>query len=846
MDHPSAHWRIELCANQLCPQEHASEPAFLAPAIKRLLSMKPTVNDLASAVAALYGKPRPSPDQLLKRMLDMAQPHMAGARPLSYAQLLAGCVAAGWRPDDRWLAEHHAAAAKALRAPGAADADVLLQLLSALSAPKLAPQASSDHIYLAAREELVLEMAQRLLQEPAVRTLAAKPDLLVDAVRQVVVQGARPSEHWTQQLIALMQGLIPQLNPKGLATAAESLALLGAAPPASFLTALLAQAGKYDMASYDQAELGLLLGGVHRLKVGALSAKAQEVWGRAHAAFLPHCLAVLPTYPPAQASMVAGSVVAFQLAQPAGGLQAGQAPWLSGLLGALPQCRACGALPPPALLVDLLRLGSRVLGGREDGGIASAGSWIPDASTLTSQLLEYVQQSLSDLAASEVYTASADWPLLLRAATDAGLRLETPILQQYSASLIQPLYDMVKGGEVSREQLSSAIDALTEAIASALLPALPWVPEGSAGALLLRVLEAPALLRACSARQLALLCTYATQSGLGTQRMWERVGEEVGVRVTDLLLAGGSALDFFAVQYGLKVAGDSVAAGVQREQQGWDVGLELGLQQLQGLSSSSGEPTVPPLQALHVLWVAHRLGCLPQVAPGVWAAAHAATDDQLRLLLPYQLAQLVELRAAAAAEGLQLPPAPEGYTARVLHALLQRPNPGSGTGATSANDTQLVQGIAAVRALAYLPGQELEEGWEALVSAARLVFERPDCKYDCSASRVTGLSAADVAAWACSVERLWRTPDGSVIRVLSVQQLRGLVKVLAAPAAASEASAKAMGKHVDSWLLGDPGTIKVRCAGPSPALLLTRAIQAHASPLPWIQCQVVMNNAHFS
>ncbi len=794
--------------------------------------MKPTANDLASAVAALYGKPRLDPDlALLKRMLDMAQLQIAGARPLSYAQLLSGCVAAGWRPDERWLAEHHAAAAKALRAPGAADADVLLQLLSALSAPQLAPRAGSDGAYMAARDALLCEVAQRLLLEPAVRTLAAQPDVLMEAVRQVVVQGARPAGQWAQQVMHLTGGMVQQLSTRGLACAAEGLALLRAAPSASLTDALLTQAGKYGTESYDPRHLGLLLGGVHTLqqvasaadagrqqlqaaedsKAGALTAEAQEAWGRAHAAFLPQCLDVLSTYTPAQVIMVTGSVVAYVMAQPAGALQAVDAPWLSGLLGALLQCRTSGALPPPSLLVDLLRLGSRVLGGSEDGGIAAMASADTTRSSSTadngcvaSMLLSYVQLSLTDLAAAAA--EDVDWPLLLRAALAAGVCPETSVLQKYAAALAERLYGMLNKGTGSKDQLSGAVRTLEEAITSTLQPALPWVP---AGGLLPRVLESPALLQACSPRQLALLCTYATQSGLGSQRMWEHVRAEVQARGESLSAARGNAAaaaDYFSVCYALEVAGCSMAGS------GLANGVRTWLGQLQDLHSSEG-PSMAPLQALHVLWVAHRLGDLALAPPGVWAALHAATDSQLQLLLSYQLAQLVELRAAAAAAGLPLPPVVEGYTVRVLGALgaRQQAHPGAGAGAAAASDATLL-GLASVRALAYLPA-EVQGGSVGALLAHSLSFFEADSSTGAATTggRVSGLSAADAATWAAAVERLQSALGGPPASTLSLRQLRGVVGALAAhaPAATPLAGTKGAGEGAGAGSLGLHETVAV-------------------------------------
>ncbi len=773
------------------PQEQhgvpSTMPGFLVPAATHLLTMKPTVNDLASAVAALYGKPRPSPDHaLLKRMLDMAQPQMAGARPLSYAHLLSGCVAAGWRPYDRWLAEHHAVATKALRAPGAADADTLLQLLRALSSPQLAPQAGSDRAYMTARNDLLSEVAERLLQKPARASLAANPDELVGAVRQVVVQGARPDGQWVQRVTDLVLELLPRLSFQGLANTVEGLALLGAAPPASFLDAVLTQAGKYDMASYDSGQLGLLLGGVHRLKAGALSAEAQEVLDRAHAAFLSQCLHALPAYTPAQAVMVAGSVVAFQLAQPAGGSQAVvDARWLASLVGALQQRLTSGVLPPPALLVDLLRLGSRVLSGGKKGGTAatkpadrsyssSSSSSSKDEGGAKSTLIDYVQQSLSQLAAAG--TDNVDWPQLLRAALAAGVLPDGEVLQKYVTSLAEQLYGTVRLISASKDQLNGAVSILEEAITSALMPSLPWVP---ASGLLPRVLEAPALLQACSPRQLALLCTYAAHSGLGSQLLWERVGAEVRARgeVQSATRCGGSgsaAADYFAVCYALEVAGYGVAGtGQGAQMHTWLEG------QLRALDDGGRDgPSMLPLQALHVLWVAHRLGDLSLVPPGVWAAVHAATDGELLLLLPYQLAQLVELRAAAAAAGLQLPPAPDSYTERVLEALLRpESRPDSDSGAQ-------LQGVAAARAVAYLPAGELGGVWKKLVPRAKALLDKGGAAGSVSGGGgVTRLSAADWQAWVLSVERLRSTLGGFSACALSPGQLAGVARALVAPEA---------------------------------------------------------------
>ncbi len=787
----------------------ATVPDFLVSAVNQLLSMKPTTNDIASAVTALYGKPRPNPDlALLKRMLDMAQPQMAGARPLSYAQLLAGCVAAGWRPDDRWLAEHHAAAAKALRA---ADADVLLQLLSSLSEPTLVAQAGSDPTYVAGRQALFREVAYGLLQKPAVTSLMAQPDVLVGAVRQVAVQGAWPDGQWVARVVELTQELLPSLSLTGLASAAEGLAELRAAPPVSFLDDLLILAGEYGTELYGAGQLGLLLGGVQALRRtlpsdnggdGLLSPEAAAAWGRMHLAFLPQCLDELPTYTPAQAVMVATSVVAFQLAQPTEGTTGTDAPWLSCLLDVLLQRRTSAAPPPPALLLDLLSLGSQVLGGTPDAYSS------PQEGHAWSLLRSYVQQSLSDLAAAA--TEDVPWPQLLRAALAVGVRPEPGVLQRYAASLAQALYDTVKSKAPSQEQLSGAVRTLEDAITSPLMPALPWAPEGDGGALLVSVLGDQKLLRACSSGQLALLCTYATQSGLGAKAapLWRNVMADMQTRGAAFLPAGtgetaaspAAAADSFAVWYALEVAGCTVAAGGQRD----NIRTWLG-QKLQGLDegggSGGGVALAAQLQALHALWVAHRLDALPLVPQGAWAALHAcsASEEQLRLLLPYQLVQLVELRAAAVAAGLPLPPAPGGYAVRVLDALGQHaeaPQEAArgargAAAAAAAGEARLLRALACARALAYLPAEELGGSWGLLVSLSLPCFAEGTTAANTAVfgGRAAGLNAADAAAWVSALEKQ-RGKLGGPALTLTLQQLQGVVKALAVPAAAHTAGTK--------------------------------------------------------
>ncbi len=812
------------------PQEQGGGPAtapdFLVSAANQLLAMKPTTNDLASAVTALYSKPRPNPDlALLKRMLDMAQPQMAGARPLSYAQLLAGCVAAGWRPDDRWLAEHHAAAAKALRA---ADADVLLQLLSSLSEPTLAAQAGSDPAYVAARQALLREVALGLLRKPAVTSLMAQPDVLVGAVRQVAVQGAWPDGQWVARVVELTQELLPSLSLTGLASAAEGLAELRAAPPVSFLDDLLILAGEYGTELYGAGQLGLLLGGVQALRRtlpsdnggdGLLSPEAAAAWGRMHLAFLPQCLDVLPTYTPAQAVMVAGGVVAFQLAQPTEGTTGADAPWLAGLLDVLLQRRTPVAPPPPALLLDLLSLGSWVLPG---GGTLGASS-SPQEGRTWSLLRSYVQQSLSDLAAAA--TEDIPWSQLIRAALAVGVRPEPGVLQRYAASLAQALYDTVRLKAPSQEHLSGAVGTLEEAITSALMPALPWAPEGDGGALLVSVLGDQKLLRACSPGQLALLCTYATQSGLGAKAalMWKNVAAcsaaFLPAATGETAAVAAAAADALAVWYTLEVAGCSVAAGGQ----GAHMRTWLG-QQLQGLDAGSGTDTndggqrvawaPTPLLALQVLWVAHRLDGLTLVPQGVWITLWGALDafstaEQLQLLLPYQLVQLVELRAAAVAAELPLLPAPGGHIHRVLDALMRQPTtPSLGARAAAASDMHLMRALACARALAYLPAEELGGSWGSLVSLSLSFFAGG---WDATAlgGRASGLSAADTAAWVSVVERRQGELGGPAIR-LTLPQLQGIAKALASPAAGLVPSAKGLGGGAATAGLGLRETLTVR------------------------------------
>ncbi len=521
----------------------------------------------------------------------------------------------------------------------------------------------------------------------------------------------------------------------------------------------------------------------------------------------------LPTYTTAQAQMAAGGVVAFQLlAQGAAASPAVDSAWLAGLLGALLQSRTPGAPPPPpSLLLDLLHLGSRVL----------SDSRSSDEDKVRSLLLSYVQQSLSDLAAAA--TEDVPWPQLLRAALAAGVRPEREVLQRYAASLAQTLYDIVRSKAPSKEQLSGAVRTLAEAVTSALMPALPWAPEGDAGGLLVSVLADQKLLQACSPGQLALLCTYATQSGLGAKAtlMWKHVAAEVQARgvAASLSAATGNAAadaaaaaDACAVWYALEVAGCSVlAGGLQPQIRTW---LGRQLQQAQALDvggsdarSGGGQHValvLTALQALQVLWVAHRLDGLALVPQGAWAALHTllASEEQLQLLLPYQLTQLVELRAAAAAAELPLPPVPGGYTARVLSALQrQAETPTLDARAAAARDARLWSALASARALAYLPAEELEGSWESLWSLSLHYFEE-SCKTEAATfgGRASSLSAADAAAWVSAIERR-RGELGGPGSMLATYELRGVVKtLLAAPAVGLAPSAKGSGS-----VAGAPG-----------------------------------------
>ncbi len=801
------------------------------PIVKKLLSMKPAATEIAAAVAALYSELAwpPGPDHaLLRRMLDMVQQQMEGATPVAYGQLLAGCVAAGWRPDDRWLAEHHAAAAKALRDRQGVKAEALVRLINGLlaieqmakagpegqGAPAAAGPGSKDaggalaaagaskppnkakaapvpkSTYQAAREELLVEIAHCLLREPAVRTLAAKPDLLVDAVRQVVVQGARPDEQWVQQLTDLTRDLVPQLSAKGLAYAAESLALLGAAPSASFIDTLLTQAGKFDLKVYDPKQLGLLLGGVHTLrqaaiaedelrrlagdgsgvlggKAGPLSTAAQEAWGRAHATFVSQARNVLPSYTPVQMVMVVGGVAAFELTRPAVSTPAQTAPrgkshaaapgrtatsatavadligrveddWLSDCLAALLRCREVGLeqqgqvpLPPPGLLIDLLRLASRVMRGRSDGGIAvlvarpQAGTdgtvEPPERHATRAMLLRYLKLSMTDLADTQTAQAAAaarssasvmqdraGWSSLLHAAYAAGIRAAAPELSCFATALVDALWARVGNDMAIKEEQQGALMAeLEDGIQGVLLPALPWKPEGRDATLLLKLLQATSLLQACSPRQLALLCTYATQSGLGSQLMWERVAQSqqaaalaVGAFGADASAAAADAWDRLSVRYALYVAGQGVKQAGKEDKK--LVSCCLG--QLAQGSIAPARGAVNALRALQVLWVAHRCGLLAQAPRALWDMAYSTTD-LLRLLLPYQLAQLVELRSAAAAEGVQLQPPPTSFLNQWLAALESK---GDGSGG--------VRGALAVRAVTHSGGARTQLIKKALLA----------------------------------------------------------------------------------------------------------------------------------
>ena len=191
------------------------------------------------------------------------------------------------------------------------------------------------------------------------------------AIRQMAALGLRPpTQQWLSTYTTVLQDLLPKLQATSLAHGAEGLALLGAAPPSSFLDILLTCADKHGVDRFEPHALGLLLGGAHALRQNALAAQAaaelrlrgvgdddeaeeerahtaeaadvdpaawrrrqvatgvpvvaplstaaQETWGRAHVAFVSEARKSnpMPRYSRAQQLLVVSAVTSFELSRP--------------------------------------------------------------------------------------------------------------------------------------------------------------------------------------------------------------------------------------------------------------------------------------------------------------------------------------------------------------------------------------------------------------------------------------------------------------------------------------------------------------------------------------------------
>ncbi|KAG2427322.1 hypothetical protein HXX76_012517 [Chlamydomonas incerta] len=588
---------------------------LLWPAIEQLSPKGPNASDVAAVVKGLVVEARwrvpisadgggsssssssaaseQATRQLLAELTAAAEQKLEGTRPLSFAWLFEGFAALQYRPSHDTLTRlYNAAAARLGERP--AKAEEVVELLNSvtgmervLSEPAAATAAAAPTAVgpaapatgrratpadeLKARGRLLQQLALAALQEPALPVLVLQPEGLVAAIKQMAALGLRPpTKQWLSGYTTLLQGLLPQLSPTGLAHAAEGLALLGAAPPSAFLDVLLTRADKHGVNMFEPHALGLLLGGAHALRQNALAAQAaaesrlrgagdddegeeagadseeadidraawlrrqsaagvpvvaplstaaQEAWGRAHAAFVSEARKSnpMPRYSRAQQLLVVSAVTSFELSRPplsqqaqtaaAGGAgKAGrgsaklaaaasattdfrarlEAEWLAETCASLLASRkavglttaggsggiSAALLPTPAMLESLLRLASRVLGGRTDGAIAclvratsaseasdaaAAGSGVGSSAAAAgsaatsadeqalaqeaarSNVLEFVRLSIQDLSRSTGHrwtTSFPAWISLLRAALQAGIRLSPSELGVFASALL--------------------------------------------------------------------------------------------------------------------------------------------------------------------------------------------------------------------------------------------------------------------------------------------------------------------------------------------------------------------------------------------------------------------------
>ncbi|KXZ41804.1 hypothetical protein GPECTOR_278g733 [Gonium pectorale] len=689
---------------------------LLLPAVERLLQLQPSAGHLASAAQGLFvelewrgsggeasaaagaaaaaggaaaaGPPGGMAQDLLARMLEAAGPGLEECRSKHYGWLLAACNAVAYRPPSAWLTQMYSAAAAALDRRDST-AEILIDVINGLSQLATAAVAAAaaaaggdsgnggakaaagkaaaalrrsltDPQYVAAKEGLLLAVARGMLRETALKALSSQPEAFVTAGRQLAVLGLRPPADWLDAYTAAVQGLVPELKAAGLAYAAEGLALMRAAPPASLLVSLLVSADRTGLARFDPFLLGLLLGGVHSLRQNTLRAAREEAraaaasggeegqgpaplsqaaltaWGRAHALFVTEARKAnpLPKYTPAQLVLVVGAVATYELTRPYSAVRGGggggggnvadligrvEEAWLEECCASLLQSRLTAArtsgsvaLPPAALLVDLLRLTSRVVRRQPDGGIAllaadpgpeagtsnassssfGAGNDASSAADTTTAdracalVLEYVRRSMTDLVKAGGRQGSAalggsvavtldDWSDLLRAALAAGITPAPPELTAYSAGLTSSVTNRARKA-VGAKHVADAASAsaspllrsawadLSEGLNAVLLPALPWLP----GAKQLQVLreglleQPPAVLAAASGGALAALCTWCSQVGpeVVPAEWWLRVRDEMVRRLPPLTATGTVRIASVGVQGPADLGGVELAA----------------------------------------------------------------------------------------------------------------------------------------------------------------------------------------------------------------------------------------------------------------------------------------------
>ncbi|GLC34099.1 hypothetical protein PLESTM_000153000 [Pleodorina starrii] len=484
----------------------------------------------------------------------------------------------------------------------------------------------------AARDALLQEVVLGLTTEEALRVLRSQPDRLATALRLVALAGVKDlPDSWIASCAAAVQDLLPALSHRGLAHAASGLALLGARPPAAFVESMLLRAekavgGSSNWKRYDVDELGLLLGAAHVLWGGSgreaggggqqLSRAAQDAWDRAHINFVSAQADALPRYRPNELQMTVAAVAAYELSRPwAGGGGGGsggggkgptgrsgpgkaaslrptdymggvEAKWVEACGAALLEARrrrqklvalsggrlSASELPPAGLLLDVLRLASRVVADSADGSIRQLAA----AAGTVDDLAEYVRLSLADWAAaasddddvrgrggpgkpgstSSLGLSVADWGQLLAAALDAGIQPPAPALAAYGSHLFPLLAEEAgrQQQEQQQKQRPSRTDdgerqralwaAAESALRRVLLRVLPWVPPTPLTSLLAgEGFLARAPLQAASMGQLGLMCTYCTQAGMvvGKEAVWERLRMELRRRANAAMTMEGAA-----------------------------------------------------------------------------------------------------------------------------------------------------------------------------------------------------------------------------------------------------------------------------------------------------------------